>query len=288
MPTVRETTVFADGPGGGNLCPVVFDADGLADAQLQAMAARFGHETAFAVAPTDGADVRLRYFVPRHEMEMCVHATVAATVLLGRDGQLPRNPAVVQTPLGDIDVWWDAVAARALVAQFPPRFDPPVADGAAVLAALRSRTAAGEVLAVSTARPKLLVPLPDEAALDGLRPDFATLWALCDRLGATGLYAYTLAARGADAAARQFPVRAGYDEDPATGVAACALGAYLARGRPDGWHRARIAQGRAMGRPSIIEAEALVDAGTVTATRVGGTMTEDDARPGRTDDATAT
>jgi hypothetical protein len=43
-----------------------------------------------------------------------------------------------------------------------------------------------------------------------------------------------------------------------------------------------------MGRPSIIEAEALVDGGTVTATRVGGTMTEDDAQPGRTDDATAT
>lgn len=279
MPTVRETTVFADGPGGGNPCPVVFDADGLADVQLQAMAARFGRETAFVLPPTAGADVRLRYFVPRHEMEMCVHATVAATVLLARDGRLLRNPAVVQTPLGDVEAWWDASAARAVVAQFPPRFDEPVADVAPVLAALGTAATSGEVRAVSTARSKLLVPLPDEATLDGLRPDFEALWAQCDRLGATGVYAYTPAARGVDAAARQFPVRAGYDEDPATGVAACALGAYLARDRPDGWHRVTIAQGRAMGRPSIIEADARVESGTVVATRVGGAMTED-ARPG--------
>ena len=56
---------------------------------MQAAAAAFGHETCFVLAPTSaaegeaGADVRLRYFVPRHEMEMCVHATVAASVLLG-------------------------------------------------------------------------------------------------------------------------------------------------------------------------------------------------------------
>jgi len=275
MPTVRETTVFADGPGGGNPCPVVFDAGGLADAQLQAMAARFGHETAFVLPPSDDADVRLRYFVPRHEMEMCVHATVAAAVLLGRDGRLARNPAVVQTPLGDIDVWWDASAVRAVVAQFPPRYDEPVADVAPVLAALGAAATTGEVRAVSTARSKLLVPLRDEVTLDGLRPDLDAVWALCDRLGVTGVYAYTLTARGADAAARQFPVRAGYPEDPATGVAAGALGAYLARARPDGWQRVTIAQGRAMGRPSIIEVEASVENGQVSAIRVGGHMIED-------------
>jgi PhzF family phenazine biosynthesis protein len=274
MPTVRATTVFADGPGGGNPCPVVFGAEELADAELQVMAAEFGHETAFVLPPSGDADVRLRYFVPRHEMEMCVHATVAAVVLLGGDGRLPRSPAVVETPLGEVDVWWDASSARATVAQFPPRFGEPVADVVPVLAALGTAELTGQVVAVSTARPKLLVPLPDEAELDGLRPDYDALWAVCEQLGVTGAYAYTINAQGADAAARQFPVRAGYDEDPATGVAACALGAYLGRNRPDGWHRVTIAQGRAMGRPSTIEAQALVEGGQVTATRVGGHMIE--------------
>lgn len=40
--------------------------------------------------------------------------------------------------------------------------------------------------------------------------------------------------------------------------------------RADGTHRVVVAQGRAMGRPSRIEAEAVRAHGTITATRVGG------------------
>ena len=123
------------------------------------------------------------------------------------------------------------------------------------------------------------MPLVDEAVLDGLTPDFDALWTLCDDLKVTGMYAFTAAAEGVDAAARQFPVRAGYDEDPATGVAACALGAYLTprdAGQDDFdatgevRHRFRIAQGRALGRPSLIEAEATTVDGAIVATAVGG------------------
>jgi trans-2,3-dihydro-3-hydroxyanthranilate isomerase len=119
----------------------------------------------------------------------------------------------------------------------------------------------------------LLVPLASETVLDGLRPDHRALWSLCDELQVTGFYPYTRDARGADAAARQFPRDAGYDEDPATGVAACALGAQLtAEAGGDGWMTWTIAQGGAMGRPSIITAEAQLARGDVVATRVGGTM----------------
>jgi PhzF family phenazine biosynthesis protein len=92
-------------------------------------------------------------------------------------------------------------------------------------------------------------------------------------LEVTGLYPFTRDASGADAAARQFPRDAGYDEDPATGVAACALGAYLtAASGADGWNTWTIAQGRAMGRPSLISAESLRTGDGIAATRVGGTM----------------
>lgn len=275
------TTVFADGPDGGNPCPVVFGADGATTVELQARAAEFGAETAFVLSPVTGGDVRLRYFVPLHEMEMCVHATVASVVVLGQSGRLARSPAAVETPLGVLDVAWDADASEATVAQFPPQFGEPV-DAAGrdrVLAALGAPPASvapgvGPIQAVSTARPKLMIPLVDEAALDALTPDFERLWTVCDELEVTGCYPFTLDAAGADVAARQFPRRAGYVEDPATGVAACALGAYLARhGRaPDGWHRWQIAQGRALGRPSLIVAESGVEDGAVVATRVGGRM----------------
>jgi PhzF family phenazine biosynthesis protein len=267
MATVVPTVAFADGAGGGNPCPVVFGADGWDAERMRAAAARFGHETCFVLAPQDGveADVRYRYFVPNHEMEMCVHATVAATVLRGRDTR-------VQTPLGVLAVRVEG--DRAVVEQFPPRLGAPVEDVAPVLAALGARPddLAGPVRSVSTARAKLMVPLVDEATLDGLAPDVDALWAVCERLGVTGFCPYTLNARDADAAARQFPLRAGYDEDPATGVAACALGAHLADldTGPDGWRRVTVAQGRAMGRPSRIEAEARREGGAVVETRVGG------------------
>jgi PhzF family phenazine biosynthesis protein len=269
---VVHMVAFADGRGGGNPCPVVLDADDWTVDQMQAAAAGFGHETCFVLAPDDpaAADVRYRFFVPNHEMEMCVHATVAATVLRGVDG-LTR----VQTPLGVREVRVDG--DRAIVEQFPPRFGPWVEDLAPVAAALGGVVLAGPVRSVSTSRAKLMVPIADEARLDALAPDMEALWDACEALDVTGFYAYTTTGvRGdADVAARQFPLRAGYDEDPATGVAACALAAHLADADTDadGTHAITIAQGRAMGRPSRIEAQAVRADGAIVATRVGGTAT---------------
>ncbi len=278
---IHHTVVFGEGDRGGNPCPVVTGADGWSAEEMLATAASFGHETGFVLRPQAGGDLRLRYFVPLHEMEMCVHATVAAVLLLGLQGAIPENAVRVETPLGERVARWDRPTAHAVVDQSPPVLAEPVGSVGDVLAVLglgerQLDTRTGPVQSVSTARGKLMVPLVDEHALDAVALDGPAAWDLCDHLDVTGLYPFTLSAAGADAAARQFPRRAGYDEDPATGVAACALGAYLATHHPrgaSGWQRWRIAQGRAMGRPSIIEAEALVDgAGAVTATRVGGTM----------------
>lgn len=307
---IEWMAVFADGPRGGNPCPVVFDFDATT-AQMQAMTADFGVETVFVLAGSssaepaggDRADAELRYFVPRHEMEMCVHATIAASVLLAEAGRCARNPARMKTVLGVVDVEWDVPNSRAVVSQFPPVFGDPIIGVArsAVLQALNIKDRdvdddTGPIRSVSTARPKLMIPLVNESTLDGLRPDFERLWDVCDELDVTGFYPFTrldrskgaFHATGIDAAARQFPRRSGYNEDPATGVAACGLGAYLtaqsltaqpAQSLPtqstertvNGWQSWRIAQGRAMGRPSLITAEALAnERGQIVQTRVGG------------------
>lgn len=62
-------------------------------------------------------------------------------------------------------------------------------------------------------------------------------------------------------------------EDPATGVAAAALAAYLAqasRPRQPTWTPITIDQGDAMGRPSSLRAAALAGPSGVTRTRVTG------------------
>jgi PhzF family phenazine biosynthesis protein len=283
---VVHTTVFAAAPGGGNPCPVCFDRDGLLPtAQMQGLAARFGHETAFVLKPSlPDADLRLRYFVPNHEMEMCIHATVGTITVLVAQGVVTTSPVRIETPLGIIRAEWsreDAVIT-VMVEQFPPTFaevNPAPFEVASALGISQKLLAneAWPLQAVSTARAKLMVPLRDYGVLDALQPDFEKLWEVCERYRNTGFYTFTLATRQPDfdVDARQFPLRAGYPEDPATGVAACALASYLTCyqdgvNKKEGWNGYRIGQGFAMGRPSVIRAEAFIENGAITATRVGG------------------
>ena len=63
----------------------------------------------------------------------------------------------------------------------------------------------------------------------------------------------------------------GVAEDPATGSAASALAGYLHDQAPhDGVRRWLIEQGFAMGRPSLIELEADIAGGRISAVRVRG------------------
>lgn len=56
---------------------------------MQTIARAVGfNETAF-VLPSARADLRLRYFTPGHEVDLCGHATVGTFVVLHRRGRLP-------------------------------------------------------------------------------------------------------------------------------------------------------------------------------------------------------
>jgi trans-2,3-dihydro-3-hydroxyanthranilate isomerase len=257
---VNWWVAFADGPGGGNPAPIVTGADHLSAEEMQQTAAEFGFETAFVLAPRAGGACRLRYFVPRRELEMCVHATVAAAAMLMQADRLPGE-VTVETPqrMRRIVRGQEGEVAVQLGKPEIARSAPAAAEVAAALRIPLSSVGGSLrlVQTVSVARAKTIVPLSGEDVLDSVQPDFPALEALCDRHGTTGIYAFALSASGRyQVAARQFPVRVGYPEDPATGVAAGALAAYLNRQglRPAAPGGYRIAQGRAMGRSSLIVA----------------------------------
>ena len=54
---------------------------------MRQIAERFGHESGFVLPPdpASGADYRFRFFVPRHEMEMCGHATNIGQIDIHQD-----------------------------------------------------------------------------------------------------------------------------------------------------------------------------------------------------------
>lgn len=120
------TVVFQAEAGGGNPCPVTLDADGLSKEELQKMTRDFGEESAFLMRPTDPqCDVKVRYFVPIHKMEMCVHATIASTAVLVRRGLISASPLTFEAMLGRVKAHWvrrDDGQIDVGVGQFLPRF----------------------------------------------------------------------------------------------------------------------------------------------------------------------
>ncbi|MGE7762934.1 PhzF family phenazine biosynthesis protein [Peribacillus sp. NPDC097895] len=283
---VTHTRVFSASPYGGNPCPVVFNADQLTSQEMCTIAAQFMQETVFVCSPqNDGSDVRLRYFVPNHEMEMCVHATVGCTTVLIQKGFLNKTTVQIETPLGIISANSETSSDNLLniiVEQFPPRFsqdNPSISQVAKALGINVSDIdiTVGPVQSVSTSRAKLMVPLKDSEVLNSLNPDFEYLWEICDQYETTGFYPFSIEHREESpiVSARQFPKRAGYNEDSATGVAACALGSYLVehhvfKEKESGWHKVQINQGFSMKKPSVIYAESFVQGSEIIKTQIMG------------------
>jgi trans-2,3-dihydro-3-hydroxyanthranilate isomerase len=269
----RIFDVFAAGPGGGNPCQVTVDADEMSTGEMLTAAWRYGHECAFLVKPTlPEADVRMRYFVPRHEMEMCVHATVAGVTALER-----RGTVRVQTPLGVLETTVDDEGV-VTVQQFPPVLGSGgSADEVAKALGCRPERIRSS-RSVSVSRAKLLVEIDGVETLNALRPDSDKIRQVCEDLDVTGLYPFAL---NGDVWARQFPRDSGYLEDPATGLAAAALGAHLAlHEEGDGEYRYDVHQGQAMGRPSLMTAHATRTNGDVIRAAVTGRASAPQPRSG--------
>ncbi|HXH47201.1 MAG TPA: PhzF family phenazine biosynthesis protein [Bradyrhizobium sp.] len=248
--------VFGNGPGGGNPAPIVVDARELDGEAMRRIAATHGHESAFVLPGRDGCDYHFRFFVPNHEMEMCGHATLGAIWLLARIGQLHLNEISIATLSGPVQARTDA--GQASVSQ-PRGWRRNVEDFGAVLDVLGLRPS--DLLDyplhnAATSRVKTLIPLRSAAILDGLRPDYARVATVCDQIGSTGLYPFTVVdAEAAIFSARQFPRSSGYPEDAATGIAATALAWSAWELGLTSRDRVVVRQGEAMGRPSQITVE---------------------------------
>ena len=132
---------------------------------------------------------------------------------------------------------------------------------------------------ISTGLPFLAVPVRSLADLRSCRVDSALLTEVYNRAGGTGCYAFareTIEMGAARAHARLFAPGDNVPEDPATGSAAGALGAYLVyHGSANvdvanGKYSFVIEQGDFINRPSRISLEVEGSAGTVKQVRVGG------------------
>ncbi len=281
-----QTDVFTDRVFAGNPLAVFPDAEGLSDEEMQRIAAEMNlSETAFVLPPTDvQALCRLRIFTPNAELPLAGHPVVGTFFTLAERGELGLGERLRQLGTGVLRIHQECGAGvlpvdirvrggeveQVVMTQAPPRFFNTCRDRAALAAALG--LGQDEVVpeggppaqVVSTALPQLMVPVRSLRSIERLEVDPAATQSLLHReeIGSDCLMVFSreCVRDGSSAHARMFAPGLGVHEDPATGSAAGALGAWLVRHRQAGGPGSRtvrlvIEQGFEMGRPSIIHVE---------------------------------
>jgi PhzF family phenazine biosynthesis protein len=257
---VLRYSAFTDAGAGGNPAGVVLDARELSDERMLAIAGEVGYsETAFlsprpAVAAGRAYDVK--YFSLEAEVPFCGHATVAAAVALAeREGP---GDVVFSTGSGDVPVRTrveaDGSVTATLTSVAPEVHDISTEDVGRLAALLGwvadeldpvlppklSYAGARHIILAAATRARLAELDYDYEGLKAymLERDLTTV-ALVWRSDPLTFYARN-----------PFPV-GGVVEDPATGAAAAAFGAYLRTvGAVEPPARVTILQGHDMGRPS--------------------------------------
>lgn len=263
---------FTDTPFAGNPAGVVPEADGLTDAEMQKMAREMNcSETAFVLA-SDRAEMRFRYFTPAQEVDLCGHATIATLHVLGQEKgfqgghRVETRAGVLTMEVAPDGTSWMEQAAP----QWRPYTLTGLEDVAAILGLKPEDLDPRVPLALAyTGLWDLLVPVRNLAALHAARPDLSRLAAHNRALGvaSTHLFTFETALEGSTLQARDFSPAVGIPEDPHTGTASGALGAYLVSLGVVAPGRMIFEQGWTVERPGLIHVEVSPGAQGV---RVGG------------------
>ncbi|MEV7178923.1 PhzF family phenazine biosynthesis isomerase [Kitasatospora sp. NPDC093679] len=257
---VLRYAAFTADPAGGNPAGVVPDATGLDDDTQLAVAAGLGYsETAFLTA-RGPRTFAVRYFSPLAEVPFCGHATIASAVALAE--RIGPGPLLFETKAGPVPVEVAADAEGRPVATLTsvePAVEPVSdADVAEALAALDwSADDLDETLppriAYAGAR-HLVLAAATRKRLSELAYDFDRLARLMTRLDLTTLQLVHRVSDTVFHVRDPFPV-GGVVEDPATGAAAAAFGAYLSELEGLGQTVLTLHQGEDMGRPGVLRVE---------------------------------
>ena len=96
--------VFTKNPKFGNLAGVVPEADGLSSLEMQKIAKKVGaSETAF-IFSSKKATFKIRWFTPKNEVGLCIHATIASVAVVKKLKMVHKNNFKLETKNTFIEV----------------------------------------------------------------------------------------------------------------------------------------------------------------------------------------
>ena len=268
-PEVLRLAAFPYEGAGGNPAGVVLDAQGLGDAEMQAIALQVGYSETVFLTNQNETNSRVRYFSPEMEVDFCGHATIAAGVALGE----VRGPGkyVFETNTGGVTVH---------VAETPTGFTAELTSNTGRVSELGTENLAMllEILGwEESVLAKGFVPLIANAGnshpvlvlnsievLEKLEYDFEALKLVCRENNWPTVQLVAVESTGVWRSRNPFAFGGVY-EDPATGSAALAFGVYLRElGKVQPGDRFAIKQGFEMGQPCLLNVIVRADSCSVS------------------------
>jgi PhzF family phenazine biosynthesis protein len=217
----------------GNPAGIVFDADYLLSEHMIAITAQTGFSECAFIQKSEKADFKVRFFSAKQEVDLCGHVTIAFFSLLSSKLSFKIEKVkkfTQETRAGILSVYCYPDGLIEMEQALPKISDFKVEkDDIAKLLNIPVSSIQGQIQIVSTGSPKLIIPIDTLQSLFAICPDLNGIAEYCKYSGARGFYPFTCQTLdpNSDFHARQFNPLAGIDEDPITGIAAGALGAYL-------------------------------------------------------------
>lgn len=259
----QQLDVFASRPGDGNPLAVVLDAQGLDDADMQAIArwTRLPETTFVFPARSAEASYQIRMFSPRREVPFAGHPSVGTAHALLQAGLVsPRDGLLVQEGIaGLLPLRVHGEGSDRTVAVRTPRAsvkEVTTADDARLAPAIAG-LALGDLppVLMDGGRRWWLVEVANESQLRRMQPDWDAVAALAEASDSMGLFAYARSnALGYHIAARAFVGAPARFEDAASGAANATLAAWLAERNalPGVAGTYRVSQGREVGHDACL------------------------------------
>lgn len=236
---VYHYDVFSAEPNKGNPAGVVLNGDDLTDKEMQEIAVKVGfNETSFAVTSAV-ADLRVRYFTPGHEMDVCGHGTMAIIFALKSRGLLTgKDELTIETRAGILPIRIDLLTDgtyHITMQQASPQFEEFKGSSKELAQAigLEKSDIDGNLPIVygSTGIWTLLVPIKTLSAFNRMKPNTERFPSILKAIPKASIHPFCLETYDANAHmhARHFSSPySGTIEDAVTGTASGVMGAYYA------------------------------------------------------------
>lgn len=238
--TVYHYDAFSRQPNMGNPAGAagVVLTEGLSEEEMQLIAKKVGfNETAFPMK-SEKADVRIRYFTPGHEINLCGHATIASIYALKTRNLLAdKNKFTIETKAGILPVKIEGREGDLAITmqQAAPEFMPFTGSKKALALALglyeEDLHPELPIVYGSTGTWTLLVPVMNLSAFGRMVPNNDAFPDVLTEMPKVSIHPFCLETYDplADMHARHFSSPfSGTTEDPVTGTASGVMGAYYA------------------------------------------------------------